>query len=64
MNAALLAREAAAERGALDPKPEPLEDLSKPTRLLRIVEGNVEQWLEPLGQRVVFETDHKNSQDN
>lgn len=47
MNSALLAREAAAELGALDPRGEPEPVLTKPTRLLRVVEGEEEVWLDP-----------------
>lgn len=52
MNPTLLAREAAAERGSLDPRPEPPEIISKPTRLVRVVDENGEEWFDPLtGQR-------------
>jgi hypothetical protein len=47
MNHDLLAREQAAERGSLDPRPEPYEVISKPTRLVRIVEEDHEVWLDP-----------------
>lgn len=47
MNHALLAREAAAERGALDPRPEPPLMFTTPTRLYRIVEDDEEVWLDP-----------------
>lgn len=47
MNPTLLAREAAAELGALDPKP-CTELVSKPYRLVRIVTESEEVWIEPL----------------
>lgn len=47
MNTALLAREAAAERGALDPRPEPPAVLKGSTRLLRVVQEDHEVWLDP-----------------
>jgi len=47
MNPTLLALEAAAQIGALDPKPEPMISFSQPTRLLRIVEANEEIWIDP-----------------
>lgn len=56
MNPTLLAREAAAELGALDPRPEPPEDLSHPTRLVRVVDGDRECWINPKGNSIVFET--------
>jgi hypothetical protein len=47
VNESLLAREAAAERGALDPKPEPAVVFQGPTRLIRVVENEDETWLDP-----------------
>lgn len=47
MNPTLLAREALAERGSLDPQPEPQVKLDGPTRLLRVVEDDTELWLDP-----------------
>lgn len=47
MNSALLAREAASALGALDPRPEPPVVLTQPTRLVRIVDGEEEIWVEP-----------------
>lgn len=49
-NTALLAREAAAELGALDPRPEPPVSFSGPTRLERwVFEGEEgEVWFDPV----------------
>lgn len=56
MNPTLLAREAAAELGALDPKPEPVMYFTGPTRLLRIVEKDEEIIIDPsTGRRVEWE---------
>jgi len=46
MNLSLLAREAAAERGALDPRPEPPPVLQGPTRLVRVVDETLETWVD------------------
>jgi hypothetical protein len=55
MNPTLLAREQAAERGALDPKPEPAIVFQGPTRLIRVVDESehVEIWIDPLTGRKV-----------
>lgn len=53
MNPALLAREAAAERGALDPKPEPAIVFQGPTRLIRVVTEDEEVWIDPRTGREV-----------
>lgn len=53
MNTALLAREAAASIGSLDPQPEPIIAFSQPTRLLRVVENEVEIWLDPMTGRQI-----------
>ena len=45
-NFALLAREAAADRGSLDPKP-CSELVTKPYRLVRVVDERGELWIEP-----------------
>jgi hypothetical protein len=50
-NAALLAREAAAELGALDPKPEPAVVFQGPTRLIRVVDERGEVWIDPRNGR-------------
>lgn len=47
MNHALLAREAASQLGALDPKPEPPLVLQGPTRLHRVVDERGEVWIRP-----------------
>jgi hypothetical protein len=53
MNPTLLAREAAADRGSLDPRPEPRVELEGPTRLLRVVDERGEVWIEPkTGRRI------------
>lgn len=46
MNPTLLAREALAERGSLDPRPEPIVKLEGPTRLLRVVDERGEVWID------------------
>jgi Rad3-related DNA helicase len=55
VNHALLAREAAAELGALDPKPEPAVVFQGPTRLIRVVDEaeKIEFWIDPLTGRKV-----------
>lgn len=53
MNPTLLAREAAAELGALDPKPEPRPVFAGKTRLLRLVEPEAELFLDPSNGDVV-----------
>lgn len=47
MNLTLIAREAAAERGALDP-PIPVEQVvfAGPTRLVRVVDETLETWVD------------------
>jgi hypothetical protein len=55
MNHALIVREAAAERGALDPRPEPPLMLLTPTRLYRVVEGDEEVWIDPRTGKAVEE---------
>lgn len=58
MNPVLLARERAAELGALDPRPEPPIEMIVPTRLHRIVNENYELWIDPsTGRRVEPERD-------
>lgn len=56
MNHALLAREALAERGLLDPRPEPNVKLEGPTRLLRVVDERGEVWIEPKTGREYVES--------
>jgi hypothetical protein len=56
MNPTLLAREAAAELGALDPKPEPAVVFQGPTRLIRVVDERGEVWIRP-------DTGHKEAPD-
>jgi hypothetical protein len=56
VNESLLAREAAAERGALDPKPEPSVVFQGPTRLIRVVDERGEVWIRP-------DTGHKEAPD-
>lgn len=53
MNLTLLAREAAAELGALDPKPEPAIVFQGPTRLIRVVDERGEVWIDPRTGREV-----------
>lgn len=55
LNEALLAREAAAELGALDPRPEPPSSMAGPTRLMRSVDESGEEcWKHfPTGHTVV-----------
>lgn len=47
MNPALLAREAASQLGALDPRPEPPLMFQGPTRLHRVVDERGEIWYRP-----------------
>lgn len=53
MNPTLLAREALAERGSLDPRPEPHMIITYPTRLVRVIEDQEETWLDPFTGKVM-----------
>lgn len=59
MNPTLLAREALAERGSLDPGPEPQPVFTGPTRLIRLASDEDEVWLDPrTGMEVCSERGH------
>lgn len=59
MNPTLLAREALAERGSLDPRPEPDLRLDGPTRLLRVVDERGEHWIDARTGREVCQSEYR-----